>query len=319
MYIEESSIDDIMYKVFSMLLERGDNIVSSKGNNREVLGVYIKLLNPLARLSITQTKGIIISPLGELFWYLSGRGDLNSIKYYLSKYTELADEDDKINGAYGPRLLNMHGSINQIETAIELLKNKPSTKRAVIQIYDAKDLINNKSKDIPCTCTLQFFIRDNKLQMFTHMRSNDAFIGMYHDIFCFTMIQEIVARTLEIELGVYNHFISSLHLYDSNAISAKQYLKEGYQSHKFLMPQMPKENLESNITEVIKMEEKIREFDETIDIPNLNLPDYWKDIVLFFKIFSLKKTNKQHLIPSVLNKISNKVFRDLVLEKYRIE
>ena len=89
-------------------------------------------------------------------------------------YSEFSDDGTTVYGGYGPRLFNMHSKYNQIDTVINLLKEKPTTRRAVIQIYDAKDL-EVKLKDIPCTCTLQFEIREGKLNLFTYMRSNDAF------------------------------------------------------------------------------------------------------------------------------------------------
>ncbi len=57
-------------------------------------------------------------------------------------------------------------------------------------------------KEIPCTTTLQFFVRNERLDMVTTMRSNDAYLGLPHDVFCFTMLQEIIARSLGLDIGV---------------------------------------------------------------------------------------------------------------------
>jgi thymidylate synthase len=38
--------------------------------------------------------------------------------------------------------------------------------------------------------------------MVTTMRSNDAYLGLPHDVFCFTMLQEIIARSLGREIGI---------------------------------------------------------------------------------------------------------------------
>ena len=35
-----------------------------------------------------------------------------------------------------------------------------------------------------------------------HMRSNDVFMGFPHDVFAFTMIQEILANDLGVKLGI---------------------------------------------------------------------------------------------------------------------
>jgi hypothetical protein len=77
---------------------------------------------------------------------------------------------------------------------------------------------------------LQFLIRRNRLHTLTTMRSNDAYIGLPHDIFCFSMLQEVLARTLGVALGQYSHFVGSLHLYDENRDEAQQYLDEGVQA-----------------------------------------------------------------------------------------
>ena len=78
---------------------------------------------------------------------------------------------------------------------IKTLSEKPTTRQAVVQILDAED-ISEQHKNVPCTCTLQFFARGRRLHMVASMRSNDAYIGLPHDVFAFTMIQEIVARAL---------------------------------------------------------------------------------------------------------------------------
>lgn len=41
------------------------------------------------------------------------------------------------------------------------------------------------------------------------MRSNDAYLGFPHDVFFFTMIQELVARSLGIRVGDYHHFATT--------------------------------------------------------------------------------------------------------------
>ena len=61
-----------------------------------------------------------------------------------------------------------------------------------------------------------------------YMRLNDALVGLPHDVFCFTMLQEIVARSLSVELGGYKHAVGSLHLYKTHVDAAHQFLEEGW-------------------------------------------------------------------------------------------
>ncbi|NIT51633.1 MAG: thymidylate synthase, partial [candidate division Zixibacteria bacterium] len=160
---------------------------------------------------------------------------------------------------------------------IKLLENKPSSRRAVIQLFNAED-IAEEHLEIPCTCTLQFMIRDGQLYLFTSMRSNDAFWGLPHDIFAFTMLQEIVARSLSVELGTYSHFVGSLHLYEKRKLEAKQYLEEGLQSTNILMENMPKEDPWPAIHSLLKAELIIRSGDDLI-LSDFNLSSYWLDLI----------------------------------------
>ncbi len=62
--------------------------------------------------------------------------------------------------------------------------------------------------------------RGSNLHMSVTMRSNDAYMGLPHDVFCFTMLQEMVAKTLGLELGEYYHYVGSMHLYMSDIEAA---------------------------------------------------------------------------------------------------
>ena len=238
MYIKAETLDDLLRVVFETIIAKGGTVTATKGRNKELFGVLLNLSNPRARLSLTETKGTIFSCLGEFLWYLSGSNDLQFIKYYIPTYDKFSDDGKTLSGAYGPRLFNLWSANNQFETIVNILKKKPSSRQAVIQIFNASDLLKN-SKDVPCTCALQFTIRNNQLQMLTTMRSNDAFLGLPHDIFAFTMLQEILAKELGVGLGDYKHSVGSLHLYGENLQKAKQYLDEGWQSTLSPMPEMP--------------------------------------------------------------------------------
>ncbi len=238
MYITAKTLDDMMHRVLDKLVRRGARNRASRGETREIRSLLLKLTNPRARLSHTEKKGKIFSALGELLWYLAKSNDLKFISYYLDQYLDESEDGATIYGAYGPRLFGHHGN-NQVEHVLDLLTRNPGSRRAVIQLFDAED-IRDHHREIPCTCTLQFMVRDGLVELATTMRSNDAFKGLPHDVFSFTMIQEIVARILGHEPGVYTHFVGSLHLYDDDIKAARQYLDEGWQSTQFVeMPAMP--------------------------------------------------------------------------------
>jgi thymidylate synthase len=132
-------------------------------------------------------------------------------------------------------------------------------------------------------------LRQDRLHMFINMRSNDAFLGLPHDIFCFTMIQEIVARTLSVELGSYKHVAGSLHLYDTDTEAAQQFLGEGWQSTQAPMPPMPAGDPWSEITLLLRAESAIRTTGTFDDDMLGEAPSYWADLIRLLQVFRWKK------------------------------
>lgn len=194
-----------------------------------MFGYCLHLKNPRARLSRSEGKGKVFSALGELFWYLSGDTRLDFINYYIRDRFKIESDDQvRVRSGYGERLFSFRG-MNQLQNIIRLLTEKPTSRRAVIQLFDATDL-EHHYLSIPCTCTIQVLARDGYLHMFVSMRSNDAYLGLPHDIFAFTMLQELIARSVGMEIGEYKHCAGSLHLYEEHFESAFNFLNEGWQS-----------------------------------------------------------------------------------------
>jgi thymidylate synthase len=283
------TLDDLLHEVYPALLTNGREIVATRGSVKEILGVTIELKKPRARLSRSETRGKPFSCLGELLWYLSKSDKLEFIAHYVPKYEKESEDSETVHGAYGPRLFSQRGN-DQVENVIALLKKKPTTRRAVVQIFDADDLARDY-KEIPCTTTCQFFIREGRLDMVTTMRSNDAYFGLPHDIFCFTMVQELIACRLKVSLGTYYHFASNLHLYSSNFESVEAFLKEGVQST-WEMPAMPKADPRPGVVKLLQFERKLREQGEAEYAVLVDDP-YWHDLGRLLHLHSLQGNRKE--------------------------
>ncbi len=294
MHISVDTLDDLLRGVYKKLLASTNQAKPTRGKIWEEIGALLEIKNPRARISRTENRGRIFSALGELLWYLAGTNELEFICYYISRYRDESEDGKTIYGGYGPRLFNTRGQ-NQIENVVELLKKNPTSRKAVIQLFDSDDLALSR-KEVPCTCTLQFMVRNRRLHMLTSMRSNDAYFGLPHDVFCFTMLQEIIARTLSVELGTYRHLVGSLHLYEKDIEGAGQYLDEGWQSSRASMPLMPEGDPWPAIKAVLGAESAIRNGD-AIDMEALNLDPYWADLVRLLQILRhYKDKNHSELI-----------------------
>lgn len=156
-------------------------------------------------------------------------------------------------------------------------------------------------------------VRGRRLLMFTNMRSNDAFIGLPHDIFAFTMLQEMVARALRLEPGSYSHAVGSLHLYKANREAARRYLKEGWQST-VVMPSMPKGRPWASIRKLLVAERAIRQ-GRNVNIGTLRLDRYWADLVRLLQIYWYFKRGESENILRIKKKISGRLYDPYIDDK----
>ena len=147
-----------------------------------------------------------------MLWYWEGRNDLDFISHFSSFWDKISDDGETANSAYGYILQNKHG-FNQIEKIIELLKKDPSSRRAVLNINVPNENVI-ETKDEMCTICLIFFIRENKLYCTSVMRSQDVVFGLTFDAVYFMQLQKYIAKRLDVELGSYTHFTTSIHFYD---------------------------------------------------------------------------------------------------------
>lgn len=297
----EDSLDDLLRAAIEAVNERGEAVSPTKGPNRELRGVTLQLTNPRARLSRSESRGKVFSALGEFLWYLSGSNATDQITHYISKYSQY-DEDGIVFGGYGPRL---RGGTDQLLTVIGLLRDRPSTRRAVIQIFDGKDIVQYH-EDVPCTCTLQFLSREDHLDLIVYMRSNDVFIGLPHDVFCFTMIQELVARSVGVDVGQYIHVVGSLHLYDDKAEDAHDFLAEGYYATN-AMPPMPCVDPMPALAELLAFEAQLRSGADPVSVA-LPSNQYWADLARLLVIFELDPGARRDEIASLQGQMSTDVY-----------
>lgn len=307
-YFSEATIDDLMRVALKEIFGRGAHIEATKGGNTEITGVLLELSNPRARVSRTETRGKPFSCLGELCWYLGKTDRLDVIEYYIPIYRKFA-EGGKLFGAYGPRLFDWNG-LTQFSNVAALLRRKPHSRQAVIQLFAASD-IAEQHKDVPCTCTLQFLVRDDALHLLVSMRSNDVFWGFPHDVFCFTMLQEVMASTLGIRLGTYKHVVGSLHLYDERRDAANRFLDEGWQQTDLPMPAMPLGDPWPAIRSLVSAEAQIRtKGADEIDVAGLD--SYWADLIRLLQVFRYDRDNNVEQVRKIEAEVEATCFRSFI-------
>ena len=150
----------------------------------------------------------------EWAWYFSGDPKISKLGELHGNippiWKRMADKHGEVNSNYGYQWQRDH----QLEYVVNKLRENPDTRHAAISIYDAKEH-HKYTYDTPCTYAVQFSIINNKLCMSVYMRSNDIWYGFCNDQYQFSMLQQLVAKRLTIEIGTYYHFAHNLHLYNN--------------------------------------------------------------------------------------------------------
>jgi len=115
-------------------------------------------------------------------------------------------------------------SIDQIAECVRLLKADPTTRRAVMTIFDPElDYID--TKDVPCNNWIHWLIRDGKLNMYIAQRSSDILYGFSGiNTFEWSVLHEMMAYWTRTEVGTLDYMISSLHLYSQHYSRAEKIL-----------------------------------------------------------------------------------------------
>lgn len=184
---------------------------------KETMKCDIYIMNPMNNLVYNEFRGL--SPIylaKEYFWYKSGSNKVeDAIK--LSKFWgTIANDDGTVNSNYGSYIFVKEDDGKTVwDKTREILENDRDTRQAIIQI---PIMPSRGSKDTPCTSSIQYTIRDNRLYSTVYMRSTDVILGFPIDIFQFTMWQIQMARELGVSLGWMRFISGNLHCYKKHWI-----------------------------------------------------------------------------------------------------
>lgn len=193
----------------SDLIRVGKHEQGRLGGMREIIGYTLRVDWPDTVRGLYRLEGRNLNPtIGALeALQLLGQVSLPEVHVDRVKAFDKYLNGGVFLGAYGQRV---HG---QFEKLVNTLA-QPGSRQAVLTVFDSRQDLGAISKDIPCTLSLQFFIRSDRVWLRTSMRSNDAWLGLPYDLHQFINLQAAVAAHFGLPMGGYQHTVGSMHLYD---------------------------------------------------------------------------------------------------------
>ncbi len=177
------------------------------------------------------------SAIDELLWIWQKKSnnihDLNS-----HIWDSWADENGSIGKAYGYQLGVKHkykeGMFDQVDRVLFDLKNNPTSRRIMTNIYNHHDL--SEMGLYPCAYSMTFNVTGNKLNAILNQRSQDMLTANNWNVCQYAVLVHMFAKCSGLEVGKLVHVIADAHIYDRHIPLIKEIIEhEQYDAPQFVM------------------------------------------------------------------------------------
>lgn len=153
--------------------------------------------------------------IDEMLWIWQKKSnnvrDLNS--HIWDSWT---DKDGTIGKAYGYQLGIKHkypeGQFDQVDRVIYDLKNNPSSRRIIANMYNHADL--SEMNLYPCAYSMTFNVTGQSLNAILNQRSQDVLVANNWNVTQYAILVHMLAQVSGLTAGTLIHVIADAHIYD---------------------------------------------------------------------------------------------------------
>ena len=204
---------DLLKHIQENGLEKGDRTGTG---TKSVFGYQMRFDLQKGFPMLTTKKLHLKSIIHELLWFL--KGDTN-VKYLQENgvriWNEWADEKGELGPIYGKQWVrwenNRGETINQIERAVEQIKNNPNSRRIIVNAWNVGEL--DQMALTPCHALFQFYVADGRLSCQLYQRSADVFLGVPFNIASYALLTMMMAQVCDLDPGEFILSFGDVHLY----------------------------------------------------------------------------------------------------------
>ncbi len=155
------------------------------------------------------------SAIDELLWIWQKKdNNVNNLSSHI--WDSWADESGSIGKAYGYQLGVKHiypeGEFDQVDRVLYDLKNNPTSRRIMTNIYNHHDL--HEMGLAPCAYSMTFNVSGNKLNAILNQRSQDFLTANNWNVCQYAVLVHMMAQVSGFEAGELVHIIADAHIYD---------------------------------------------------------------------------------------------------------
>jgi thymidylate synthase len=218
-FLKYQTFEDAFIGINRVLLSTPEFVSSSRlGDMFEISSLSYEVQDLNSYQFKNENIGKLTYHYADLFyqWMVNGCTDNDIIlKEYpsVAKFMEKPKSEDlpaNFNTFYGPRILQ------QLPHIEKELREHPDTRRAVISILDKDDVLlldKDESLEFPCCDSATFSIREGKLNVHLHMRSQNMGQVLKLDMYLWGRFTTEFAQKLGLPLGKFTSSIVSAHIF----------------------------------------------------------------------------------------------------------
>ena len=171
----------------------------------------------------------------EFEWFMNGETNIKRFQDAGVKiWNAWADENGDLGPVYGYQMRNFNDqNIDQMQMLIKRLIDDPDSRRHIISLWNPIQL--DQMRLPPCYLYFQFFVDNNKLNMFVLQRSGDMFLGIPYDMALFSKILLYVSSKVNLKANRIDVQIIDAHIYVNQRDAIHKYLEqETFQSPDYI-------------------------------------------------------------------------------------
>ena len=169
---------------------------------------------------LTTKKVHLKSIIYELLWFLQGNTNAKWLQERgVRIWNEWADpETGDLGHIYGYQWRSWPdyngGFIDQIQQAVDTIKNDPNCRRIIVSAWNVADLDNMNLP--PCHAFFQFYVANGKLSLQLYQRSADTFLGVPFNIASYALLCMMMAQVCGLKPGEFIHTTGDTHIYTNH-------------------------------------------------------------------------------------------------------
>ena len=161
----------------------------------------------------------VIRAIDEILWIWQKKSNkVNELNSHI--WDQWAGEDGTIGKAYGYQMARKYDfktkngikNIDQVDYVLDLLKNDPSSRRIMTNIFNFEDLKDMNLE--PCAYGTQWLVKEGKLHLILNQRSQDMLAANGWNTMQYAALLCMFAQCTGLEVGTLTHNIGDCHIYD---------------------------------------------------------------------------------------------------------